>query len=68
MSRYDAFPKYFRGLFGNKNEVRNVTDVKGNTWYEVDIPSDINTRNLIFSKVGNINKGSFVSNIRRAWR
>lgn len=65
LDRYEAFPKHFRSLFGNKNDVRIVTDSKNNTWYEVDVPQDIESRTLLFNKVGEVNKGSVVGASRR---
>lgn len=37
LKKYDAFPKQYRKLYKNA-EVKTVTDTKGNTWYEVDVP------------------------------
>lgn len=62
LGRYDAFPRYFRNIFGSKAKVDLITDSKGNSWYNVDIPSDINTRSLIFNKVGDVNRGSLIGN------
>ena len=40
LKKYDSFPKQYQKLFGKKAEVRTVTDNKGNSWYEVDIPEN----------------------------
>lgn len=39
LKKYADFPKQFKKLHKNA-EVREVTDEKGNTWYEVDVPKD----------------------------
>ena len=39
LKKYSDFPKQFKKLFKNQ-DVRNVTDTKGNSWYEVDVPKD----------------------------
>ncbi len=39
LKKYDAFPKQYQKLFKGA-DVRTVTDPKGNTWYEVDVPKD----------------------------
>ena len=37
LRKYDAFPKQYQKLYKGA-DVRIVTDPKGNTWYEVDVP------------------------------
>ena len=39
LARYESFPKQYKKLYKDA-EVRTVTDSKGNTWYEVDVPKD----------------------------
>lgn len=39
INKYADFPKMFNKLF-KEQKVRTVTDPKGNTWYEVDIPEN----------------------------
>ena len=39
LRKYDAFPKQFQKLFKGA-DIRTVTDPKGNTWYEVDVPEN----------------------------
>lgn len=39
LNKYKDFPKLFKKLYKNQ-EVRTVTDNKGNTWYEVDVPEN----------------------------
>lgn len=39
LKKYDTFPKQYKKLYKDA-EVRTVTDSKGNTWYEVDVPKD----------------------------
>ena len=64
LKKYDAFPKQFQKLFGKKAEVRAVTDSKGNTWYEVDVPESYKngTGQIIFSLGGLLGLGAGVSN------
>ena len=59
LKKYDAFPKQFQKLFGKKAEVRTVTDSKGNTWYEVDVPESYRnkTGQIIFSTGGLLGLG-----------
>lgn len=37
LKKYADFPKLFNKLYKDQ-QVRTVTDAKGNTWYEVDVP------------------------------
>lgn len=39
LRKYDAFPKQYKKLYKNA-DVRTVTDSKGNTWYEIDVPEN----------------------------
>lgn len=39
LKKYAEFPKKFRKMFKGQ-DVRIVTDKKGNTWYEINIPKD----------------------------
>lgn len=39
LNKYSDFPKLYEKLFKNQ-EVKIVTDPKGNTWYEVDVPKN----------------------------
>ena len=39
LKRYSDFPKQYGKLFKGSS-VRNVTDPKGNTWYEVNVPEN----------------------------
>lgn len=39
LKKYDAFPKQYQKLYKGA-DVRTVTDSKGNTWYEVDVPEN----------------------------
>lgn len=39
LKKYADFPKQHRKLYKNA-DVRTVTDTKGNTWFEVDVPKD----------------------------
>lgn len=41
LKKYSDFPKQFQKLFGKDKEIRTVTDGKGNTWYEVDVPRNV---------------------------
>lgn len=53
LKKYSEFPKMFGKLFKGQ-QVRNVTDKLGNTWYEVDIPTDMLQRELKFKLGGRI--------------
>ena len=39
LSKYEGFPKEYQKLFKG-TDVRTITDPKGNTWYEVDVPGN----------------------------
>ena len=39
LRKYNEFPKQFKKLYKGA-DVRTVTDPKGNTWYEVDVPEN----------------------------
>lgn len=47
LRKYDEFPKKFKKLYRDQ-EVRIVTDSKGNTWYEVDVPKDLKRREWMY--------------------
>ena len=51
LRKYSEFPKNFKKIYKNQ-EVREVTDNKGNTWYEVDVPKDIRKRERAYSIAG----------------
>lgn len=51
LKKYSDFPKMFNKLFKGQ-EVRTVTDPKGNTWYEVDIPENFLESEWQFKKGG----------------
>lgn len=55
LKKYAQFPKQYEKLFG-KGTVREVTDAKGNTWYEVDVPESYLNGNaeILFRKGGAI--------------
>ena len=57
LKKYADFPKQFQKLFGKKAEVKTVTDAKGNTWYEVDVPENYlnGTAEMLFRKGGKLN-------------
>lgn len=56
LKKYDTFPKQYQKLFGKNAEVRTVTDSKGNTWYEVDVPESYRngTGQIIFAQGGKL--------------
>lgn len=56
LKKYADFKKQYEKLFG-KGTVKEVTDSKGNTWYEVDVPQPYldGTAEMIFRKGGNLN-------------
>jgi len=53
LQKYDAFPKQFKKLYKNA-EIRTVTDPKGNTWYEVDVPEDYLKQEWAFEEGGSM--------------
>ena len=54
LKKYSDFPKLFQKLFKDQ-QVRTVTDIKGNTWYEVDVPKGYLNREWQFKKGGKMN-------------
>lgn len=58
LKKYADFPKQFQKLFGKKAEVRTITDSKGNTWYEVDVPQSYfnGSAEIVFKKGGVIER------------
>ena len=54
LKKYSDFPKLFQKLFKDQ-QVRIVTDIKGNTWYEVDIPKGYLNREWQFKQGGKMN-------------
>jgi hypothetical protein len=53
LKKYSDFPKMWKKLF--KTEPRTVTDSKGNTWYEVDVPEGYLDQEWQFKTGGKIN-------------
>ena len=51
LDKYSDFPKLFQKLFKDQ-KVRTVTDTKGNTWYEVDVPKGYLNREWQFKQGG----------------
>jgi len=51
LRKYDHFPNMFKNLYKNA-EVKIVTDSKGNTWYEVDVPKDYLTSEWRYKQGG----------------
>ena len=75
LKKYSNFPKQYEKLFG-KGTVRQVTDGKGNTWYEVNVPQSYldGTAEMIFKKGGHLvpkihikkeNKGKFTESAKQ---
>lgn len=59
LKKYSDFPKMFNKLFKGQ-EVRTVTDSKGNTWYEVDIPENFLQSEWQFKKGGILGLGKII--------
>ena len=57
LKKYSDFPKQYQKLFGKQSQVRTVTDAKGNTWYEVDVPQNYldGTAEMLFRNGGTLN-------------
>lgn len=53
LKKYADFPKLFEKLFKDQ-KVRTVTDAKGNTWYEVDVPKGYLNREWQFKLGGKL--------------
>ena len=51
LRKYTEFPKQYQKLF-NGADVRTVTDPKGNTWYEVDVPENYLNQEWQYAKGG----------------
>lgn len=56
LRKYSEFPKKFKKIYKN-SEVREVTDSKGNTWYEVDVPKNLRKRERAYGITGTIVAG-----------
>ena len=54
LKKYQDFPKQYRKLFGGE-DVRTITDPKGNTWYEVDVPNNYLNMEWQYKQGGTIN-------------
>lgn len=57
LQKYADFPKLFQKLYKNQ-QVINVTDSKGNTWYEVDVPKNYLNSEWQFKQGGILNTKS----------
>ena len=55
LKKYSDFPKLFEKLVKDQ-QVRTVTDIKGNTWYEVDVPKGYLNKEWQFKQGGKINQ------------
>ena len=55
LKKYSDFPKLFQKLYKGQ-EVRTITDAKGNTWYEVDVPKNYLNSEWQFKNGGMIKK------------
>jgi hypothetical protein len=53
LKKYSDFPKMWKKLFNT--EPRIVTDSKGNTWYEVDVPEGYLDQEWQFKTGGKLN-------------
>lgn len=63
LKKYADFPKLFGKTFKGQ-QVRTINDKLGNSWYEVDIPDDMLTRELIFSTANPANQVKEMSEYR----
>ena len=64
LKKYDAFPKQYQKLFKGA-DVRIVTDHKGNTWYEVDVPENYLQQEWAYADGGHLNRLTQSSIIQR---
>lgn len=53
LRKYNEFPKQFKKLYKNA-DVRTVTDPKGNTWYEVDVPENYLKQEWAYEEGGSL--------------
>lgn len=53
LKKYDAFPKQYQKLYKGA-DVRTVTDPKGNTWYEVDVPENYLKQEWAYEEGGSL--------------
>lgn len=60
LKKYEAFPKMYEKLYG-KDKVRIVTDAKGNTWYEVDVPDNFLQREWQYKLGGKLNYLNYIN-------
>ena len=70
LRKYTEFPKQYKKLYKNA-DVRIVTDPKGNTWYEVDVPENYLQQEWKYSTGGILGKANQIysgdiSKIRQA--
>ena len=59
LKKYADFPRMFGKLFKGQ-EVRTITDPKGNTWYEVDIPENFLNMEWQFKNGGKIGVNNII--------
>ena len=64
LDKYTEFPKLFQKLYKGQN-VRIVTDAKGNTWYEVDVPKGYLNKEWQFKQGGKMNTTQFLKQIHK---
>lgn len=65
LNKYAEFPKMYEKLYG-KGAVREVTDHKGNTWYEVDVPEQLGELQFEIGTQGTTQPQNFAAKVRRA--
>lgn len=53
LRKYAEFPKQYKKLYKNA-DVRTVTDPKGNTWYEVDVPENYLKQEWAYEEGGSL--------------
>ena len=51
LKKYTEFPDIYRSIIKD-GDVKTVTDAKGNTWYEVDVPENFLDMELLYKKGG----------------
>ena len=67
LKKYSDFPKQYKKLYKNA-DVRTVTDSKGNTWYEVDVPKDYLKKEWVYSTIPiSIGAGAAVNNDKNSY-
>lgn len=64
LRKYADFPKLFQKLYKG-HPVRTVTDAKGNTWYEIDVPENYLNTEWQFKKGGQLISRNIITRFKK---